>query len=136
MRRTCHLFMMPQPSVSFRISRSAENLAETIHALSQRLVSLEQRLSALERRTVSREEADPEQGAHLDKVERLLQDCRTLLEGSGEKKEELSLGGHPAADPLDAVNLLAVTRAPSPDAGESADAEEFPGGSESCEAAA
>lgn len=80
---------MGHPSVSFRISRSAETLAETIHALSQRLVTLEQRLNDLERRTAGREDADPEQGAHLDKVERLLKDCRSLLEGSAGTPEPL-----------------------------------------------
>ena len=35
-------------SVSFRITRTAEDLAQTITALSQRLVKLEQRQEALE----------------------------------------------------------------------------------------
>ena len=34
--------------MSFRISRHTEDLAETLHALSQRLVALEQRLGSLE----------------------------------------------------------------------------------------
>jgi hypothetical protein len=71
---------MASPSLSFRISRSAEDLAETIHALSQRLVTMEQRLAVLERQIAGRDEEDPQQGASLDNVERLLRDCRDLLE--------------------------------------------------------
>ena len=71
---------MATPSVSFRISRSAEDLAATIHALSQRLVKLEQRLAAMEGQISETQEADPEELASLDNVERLLQDCRDLLE--------------------------------------------------------
>jgi uncharacterized membrane protein YccC len=71
---------MAQSSVSFRISRSAEDLAETIHALSQRLVALERRMSAMELHMAEGvEETDPEQEIRLENVERLLQDCRDLL---------------------------------------------------------
>jgi hypothetical protein len=71
---------MASPSVSFRISRSAEDLAETIHALSHRLVTLEQRLQAMELGLARQEEEpDPVDLASLDNVERLLQDCRDLL---------------------------------------------------------
>jgi len=71
---------MAQSSVSFRISRHAEDLAETIHALSQRLVALERRMSAMELRMAEGvEETDPEQEIRLENVERLLQDCRDLL---------------------------------------------------------
>lgn len=125
---------MGQPSVSFRISRSAENLAETIHALSQRLVTLEQRLSALERRNASREVADPEQGAHLDKVEQLLQDCRTLLEGSSETDAEPPVDSDPAAAPVEPVRFIADTR--TPEMGDSSEPDEFPAGSAPDEAAA
>jgi hypothetical protein len=72
---------MSSPSVSFRISRSAEDLAETIHALSQRLVKLEQRLTAMELESTQRQTAEPEEIASLENVERLLRDCRDLLEG-------------------------------------------------------
>ncbi len=71
---------MAPASVSFRISRNAEDLAETIHALSQRLVSLEQRLAAVELQASSQARPDPQELASLDNVERLLQDCRHLLE--------------------------------------------------------
>lgn len=73
---------MTQDSVSFRITRSTEDLAQTIHALSHRLVRLEQRFSALEL-AVSNLDAVPEITAQelgsLETVERLLNDCRSLL---------------------------------------------------------
>ena len=71
---------MATPSVSFRISRSAEDLAATIHALSQRLVRLEQRLAGLELQLDRPAERDPQEISSLDNVERLLTDCRHLLE--------------------------------------------------------
>ncbi len=75
---------MTSASVSFRITRNTHDLAETIHALSQRLVSLEQRLAAMEGELAAREQddevEDPDQLESLDNVERLLRDCRDLLE--------------------------------------------------------
>jgi chromosome segregation ATPase len=75
---------MSSSSVSFRITRNTQDLAETIHALSQRLVNLEQRLAALEGELVAREQedevVDPDQLESLESVERLLRDCRDLLE--------------------------------------------------------
>ena len=75
---------MTSPSVSFRISRNTEVLAETIHALSRRLVAMEQRLVAMEHQVAQAEEAaveeiDPQESASLANVERLLLDCRQLL---------------------------------------------------------
>lgn len=70
---------MASESVSFRISRNAEDLAETIHALSHRLVRLEQRLAALELQLDRPAERDPQEISSLDNVERLLTDCRHLL---------------------------------------------------------
>ena len=73
-------------SVSFRISRTAEDLAQTVAALSKRLVSLEQRLGALELQGASLQaqlravpDADPAELACLDAVDQLLADCRSLL---------------------------------------------------------
>ena len=73
-------------SVSFRISRTAEDLAHTVAALSKRLVSLEQRLGALEVQGTSLQahlstapEVDPAELACLDSVDQLLADCRSLL---------------------------------------------------------
>ena len=74
------LIAMASESVSFRISRNAEDLAETIHALSHRLVRLEQRLAALELQLDRPAERDPHEISSLDNVERLLTDCRHLLE--------------------------------------------------------
>lgn len=71
---------MATPSVSFRITRSAEDLATTIHALSQRLVTLEQRLAAMEQQLTTPEAEDPQELASLENVERLLRDCRDLLD--------------------------------------------------------
>ncbi|MEB3351299.1 MAG: hypothetical protein VKM01_03125 [Cyanobacteriota bacterium] len=89
---------MAPDSLSFRISRSAEDLAQTTHALSQRLVTLEQRLEALElellRMQESADSPEPEQLDSLVTVERLMQDCRSLLgmESEGEASPSASLG--------------------------------------------
>jgi hypothetical protein len=86
---------MTSPSVSFRISRNTEDLAETIHALSQRLVKLEQRLAAVDLLIAHRDESDPSELESLDNVERLLRDCRDLLEagaGAESTSEPVSLG--------------------------------------------
>jgi hypothetical protein len=110
---------MASPSVSFRISRSAEDLAGTLHLLSQRLVQLEQRLSALEGQRETTQEDDPDLVKSLGNAERLLLDCRALLGGAlddpstpvaiaaefatavdgsevGAGHESLEDGGHPA----------------------------------------
>lgn len=74
---------MTAESVSFRITRSTEDLAQTVAALSQRLVKLEQRLAALElqlNRVAADPEPDPEDLLRLDRVANLLADCRSLLE--------------------------------------------------------
>jgi len=87
---------MAAPSVSFRISRSAEDLAETIHALSQRLVQLEQRLAAMELQAASSHQDDPAELESLDNVERLLQDCRQLLAtDSGSLQTDLGASQQP-----------------------------------------
>jgi hypothetical protein len=78
---------MPSSSLSFRISRHTQDLAETVHALSQRLVTLEQRLEALEvqlqalrRQPLQEAEAESASLAPIEaNIERLLQDCRQLL---------------------------------------------------------
>lgn len=75
---------MASPSVSFRISRSAEDLAGTLHLLSQRLVQLEQRLAGLEaqRDAAQEPDCDPALDTSLANAERLLLDCRALLGGA------------------------------------------------------
>ena len=73
---------MTAPSVSFRITRHTEDLAQTIHALSQRVVQLEQRLAGLEDHLSQPEEDETlssEQLTSLANVDQLLQDCRELL---------------------------------------------------------
>lgn len=73
---------MASDSVSFRITRTTEDLAQTVSALSQRLVRLEQRLGALELQAQAAQQADPRELDHLESVERLLNDCRSLLEAT------------------------------------------------------
>lgn len=73
---------MTSPSVSFRISRSTEDLAGTLHLLSQRLLQLEQRLDLLEKREAVEAEDDPALVSSLTNAERLLLDCRALLAGA------------------------------------------------------
>jgi len=77
---------MSSSSVSFRITRHTEDLAETLHALSQRLVAMEQRLGALELQLTAlrqQPQEDPSEITHLAEaeahIERLLLDCRELL---------------------------------------------------------
>lgn len=85
---------MAGESVSFRITRTTEDLAQTVAALSQRLVKLEQRLNAMELQLdqISVVEApDPEELTRLDHVETLLADCRSLLEDSVEVEEAPAL---------------------------------------------
>ena len=101
---------MASDSVSFRITRTAEDLAQTVTALSQRLVRLEQRLAALELQAQVVDRVDPRELDTLESVERLLQDCRELLDStepdaradqaSGLKAGAgLSADGNPLQDP-------------------------------------
>jgi hypothetical protein len=71
---------MAPESVSFRITRNTEDLAQTIHTLSQRLVKLEQRLAAIDLQLDRQDDPDPIELSSLDNVERLLDDCRQLLD--------------------------------------------------------
>ena len=71
---------MAPDSVSFRITRNAEDLAQTIHTLSQRVVKLEHRLAAMELQMDRSNDPDPTELTSLDNVERLLDDCRQLLD--------------------------------------------------------
>jgi len=80
--QTIRSAVMTSPSVSFRISRSAEDLAGTLHLLSQRLVRLEQRLEALEGQRQASQQEDPGLEESLGNAERLLLDCRALLGGA------------------------------------------------------
>jgi TolA-binding protein len=72
-------------SVSFRITRTAEDVAQAINALSQRLVKFEQRLESLElqvKQQQSSSEMPAEDLARLDDVDRLLLDCQSLLQST------------------------------------------------------
>ena len=80
MINTPALLAMTRESVSFRITRNTEDLAQTIHTLSQRVVKLEQRLAAMELLVDRRDDPDPSEVSSLDNVERLLEDCRQLLD--------------------------------------------------------
>jgi len=74
---------MAGESVSFRITRTTEDLAQTVAALSQRLLKLEQRLGAMQLQLDQLEgdpQGDPEELRRLDNVSALLADCRSLLE--------------------------------------------------------
>lgn len=76
---------MTPESVSFRITRTTEDLAQTVAALSQRLVKLEQRLAVLQLQLESVAapvEPDPAELRSLESVELLLADCRALLADS------------------------------------------------------
>ena len=81
-------------SVSFRITRTAEDLAQTITTLSQRLVKLEQRQEALELLVRNQLESvqtvpDDEQ-ATLNGIDQLLQETRQLLELTEPQAEDKS----------------------------------------------
>jgi hypothetical protein len=99
------------PSVSFRISRHTEDLAITLHALSQRLVALEQRLDCLDAELHQERAngADPEDLARLDKAESLLRDCRQLLES--ESTDVLEAGVSQGLAPFKPSTLEAASAA-------------------------
>ena len=60
-------------SCSFRITRTAEDLAQTVAAISQRLVKLEQRIDSLElNSTDSKDVQSDEEMVMLDGVDQLL----------------------------------------------------------------
>ena len=70
-------------SCSFRITRTAEDMAHTINVLSQRVIDLEQRQASLELK-LSENNIDPpsEEIKILDDVDQLLRECQELLAGS------------------------------------------------------
>ena len=73
-------------SVSFRITRTAEDLAQTITALTQRLVKLEQRQEALELQVRQQLQAvhdvPDDELATLNGIEQLLEETRQLLQST------------------------------------------------------
>ena len=75
-------------SCSFRITRTAEDLAQTVAAISQRLVKLEQRLDSLELNSAdSKDVQSDEEIVMLDGVDQLLQECKGLLNNSSNDVE-------------------------------------------------
>ena len=76
-------------SCSFRITRTAEDLAQTLAAISQRLVKLEQRLEALELQSSQTSEPQTdEEIVMLDGVDQLLQECKGLLSTSNTDQKQ------------------------------------------------
>ena len=73
-------------SLSFRITRTAEDLAQTITALSQRLVKIEQRQEVMELQLRQQlkdvNNVPDEELATLDGIETLLRETRELLEST------------------------------------------------------
>ena len=71
-------------SVSFRITRTAEDLAQTITALSQRLVKIEQRQEVMElqlrQQFKDANNVPDDELTTLDGIETLLRETRELLE--------------------------------------------------------
>jgi hypothetical protein len=105
---------MTASSVSFRITRHTEDLAQTIHALSQRVVQLEQRLAGLEDHLSKPEDEEilsSEQLTSLANVDQLLRDCRELLAvdsleeepASVKKATSMASRSHPEDDALEDV---------------------------------
>ena len=88
-------------SVSFRITRTAEDLAQTITTLSQRLVKLEQRQEALElqvrQQLQSVQQVPDEERATLDGIEQMLQETRQLLELTDTQADDNAFGQELAA---------------------------------------
>ena len=75
-------------SCSFRITRTAEDLAQTVAAILQRLVKLEQRIDSLElNSTDSKDVQSDEEMVMLDGVDQLLQECKGLLNNSSNDVE-------------------------------------------------
>jgi len=94
-------------SVSFRITRTAEDVAHAINALSQRLVKLEQRLESLELQ-VKQQQATSEMPAadlaRLDDVDRLLMDCQSLLQSTVATESNPNEAGLEAFPPTEEGN--------------------------------
>ena len=88
--------------VSFRITRTAEDLAQTITALTQRLVKLEQRQEALElqvrQQLQSVHEVPDEELATLDGIEQLLQETRQLLQSTDTLDSSVALDASDLSD--------------------------------------
>lgn len=99
---------MTSEPVSFRISRTAEDLAQTVAALSRRLVSLEQAIEAMDLQLQRQHDLHPQELASLERVDQLLLDCRELLEPAAAAAEsEASQQGDSRTPPLFQQDLAA-----------------------------
>ena len=78
---------------SFRITRTTEDLAQTITALSQRLIKLEQRFEAIELQLSQTQTDIPvREIAMLDGIDQQLKQCKELLQVSSEENESEQIG--------------------------------------------
>ena len=85
---------------SFRITRTTEDLAQTITALSQRLVKLEQRFEAMELQINQNQSEIPVQEIEmLDGIDQQLKECKAILDTSLVDKESES-------ESIDTVEML------------------------------
>jgi Tfp pilus assembly protein PilO len=62
-------------SVSFRITRTAEDVAQTLNALSQRLVKLEQRLESVDLQLRQQQEAQAMPVAEIERLDGVDHGC-------------------------------------------------------------
>ena len=93
-------------SVSFRITRTAEDLAQTMTALSQRLLTLEQRVEAMELQLRQQRQdgqtVPEEERLMLDGIERMLRETRDLLNTETVSTETVEESWHGDGSSLDA----------------------------------
>ena len=93
-------------SVSFRITRTAEDLAQTMTALSQRLLTLEQRVEAMElqlrQQRKDGQTVPEEERLMLDGIERMLRETRDLLSTETVSTETVEESWHGDGSSLDA----------------------------------
>ena len=93
-------------SVSFRITRTAEDLAQTMTALSQRLLTLEQRVEAMELQLRQQRQdgqtVPEEERLMLDGIERMLRETRDVLGTETVSTETVEESWHGDGSSLDA----------------------------------
>ena len=92
--------------MSFRITRTAEDLAQTMTALSQRLLTLEQRVEAMElqlrQQRKDGQTVPEEERLMLDGIERMLRETRDLLSTETVSTETVEESWHGDGSSLDA----------------------------------
>ena len=72
---------MSSSSCSFRITRTAEDIAQTISSLSHRLVELERRQKSFELNLEKlKKEPTQEELKNLANIDQLISDCQQLLD--------------------------------------------------------